>query len=201
MRQGDILEVSGKVVFESNNETDFNKQPKLGVVRRGFLCTDRAGNALGSVFMDLPEAIGMSMPKGTTHVLTIKRGGLRQGQDASEFGSWFYDLVQQGWAEPGPLVQAAQEAGGVVVGSEANDASTAPTGPPVAIRTTTGDDIIDQVLTKIAKALRIAYPEHDSEWAVRETIALWDGVRFHRHGIPMPTTPDAGEETQGEDEA
>ena len=47
MKQGDILEVSGKVVFESNEERDYQTQAvKPGVVRRGFLCTDRAGKTV-----------------------------------------------------------------------------------------------------------------------------------------------------------
>jgi hypothetical protein len=96
MKTGDLIDVRVRVAFEKNEATNWKGEPMPGVVTRGFEVMEGDTKWEGLIFLDLPEDIGMGMPKGTVHHMTIRRKALKKDKDASLPASWNYEMEKQG---------------------------------------------------------------------------------------------------------
>ena len=138
---------------------------------------------------------------GETYDITYVRENLKKGKSGGAMFDYHWGIWQVDTAGEGPVIDTPTL-------SARQNAPTAPTGPSVDTHTavathiTTGDEIINQVLTKIAAKVYIGFPEAGEEQAAITAVNLWNHVRLHRHGIPIPelTVQESAEQDEGAEE-
>ena len=121
------------------------------------------------------------------HTFTFVRERQKNNTNGSQDFHYYWGI----WAITEPSDEPQEAPQDVAVGTSATGAD-----PLVTLPMDTGTLIIDQVITKIAAELRVAYSDETYEWAAEEAVRLWNAVRYFRHQAPTPASESPVQEAE-----
>ncbi len=178
MQTGDKVEIRGRVKFTKDVVNDWDGNRREGVVTRGFQVIEvpAEGEAFvwegGLLFLDLPDDIGIQMPEGSVHEMSVRRRGPKRNKDVTDPLNWNYEIDHH----HGMMAQNDTQESPARSASPAAPAK--PAAPAMAFPDPTRDSIESQKAADLATRLleqHVAFYHQDRtpEWM------QWDGWFMH----------------------